>query len=134
MVRGLFCNKLFKKPNAMTQNLDDFIYVVILPNFWQTLAQPTDHPQKWPNHLWRDLFILYTPDVLSFGLNVLKMKFFDIEFHFFFLNPYFWRIFYNESHLVLGYRKLSLSIIDNFGLFLIIELSIIRAKIIDNSR
>jgi hypothetical protein len=32
----------------------------------------------------------------------------------------------------LGYRKLSLSIIDNFGIFLIIELSIIWAKIIDN--
>jgi hypothetical protein len=30
-----------------TQHLDDFfIYVVILPNFWQALAQPTDHLQK----------------------------------------------------------------------------------------
>jgi hypothetical protein len=34
---------------------------------------------------------------------------------------------------VLGYRKLSLSIIDNFAVFLVIELSIISAKIIDNS-
>jgi hypothetical protein len=25
----------------MTQKLDDFIYVVILPNFWQALAQTT---------------------------------------------------------------------------------------------
>jgi hypothetical protein len=25
----------------MTKNLDDFIYVVILPNFWQALAQTT---------------------------------------------------------------------------------------------
>jgi hypothetical protein len=71
--------------NQMTQNLDDFIYLVILPNFWQALAQTTDHLQKWPTHLciWRALFILYTPDILSFGLNVLKIKFFDIEFHFF---------------------------------------------------
>jgi hypothetical protein len=37
-------------------------------------------------------------------------------------------------YVVLGYRKLSLSIIDNFAIFLIIELSIISAKIIDNSR
>jgi hypothetical protein len=29
--------------NPMTQHLDDFIYVVILPNFWQALAQTTDH-------------------------------------------------------------------------------------------
>jgi hypothetical protein len=36
--------------------------------------------------------------------------------------------------VVLGYRKLSLSIIDNFAIFLVIELSIISAKIIDNSR
>jgi hypothetical protein len=35
--------------------------------------------------------------------------------------------------VVLGYRKLSLSIIDNFAIFLVIELSIISAKIIDNS-
>jgi hypothetical protein len=35
--------------------------------------------------------------------------------------------------LVLGYRKLSLSIIENFAIFLVIELSIISAKIIDNS-
>jgi hypothetical protein len=70
--------------NPMTQNLDDFIYVVILPNFWQALAQTTDHLQKWPTHVWRALFILYTPDILRFGLNVLKIKFFDIEFHFYF--------------------------------------------------
>jgi hypothetical protein len=50
----------------MTQNLDDFIYVVILPNFWQALAQTTDHLQKWQTHLWRALFIFYTPDILSF--------------------------------------------------------------------
>jgi hypothetical protein len=42
----------------MTQNLGYFIYVVILPNFWQALAQTTD--------LWRALFIFYTPDILSF--------------------------------------------------------------------
>jgi hypothetical protein len=42
----------------MTQNLDDFIYVVILPIFWQALAQTTDH-------LWRALFILYTPDTYT---------------------------------------------------------------------
>jgi hypothetical protein len=42
--------------NPMTQNLDDFIYVVILPNFWQALAQTTDHLQKWQTHLWRELF------------------------------------------------------------------------------
>jgi hypothetical protein len=64
----------------MTQNLDDFIYVVILPNFWQALAQTTDHLQKWQTHLWRALFIFYTPDILSFRLNVLKIKFFEIEF------------------------------------------------------
>jgi hypothetical protein len=29
--------------------------------------------------------ILYTPDVFSYGLNVLKIKFFDIEFRYFFL-------------------------------------------------
>jgi hypothetical protein len=34
--------------NPTTQNLDDFIYVVILANFWQALAQTTDHLQKWP--------------------------------------------------------------------------------------
>jgi hypothetical protein len=38
------------------------------------------------------------------------------------------------AQVVLGYRKLSLSIIDNFAIFLVIELSIISAKIIDNSR
>jgi hypothetical protein len=72
--------------NPTTQNLDDFIYEVILPNFWQALAQTTDHLQKWPTHLciWRALFILYTPDILRLGLTVLKMKFFDIEFHYFF--------------------------------------------------
>jgi hypothetical protein len=31
----------------------------------------------------RALFILYTPDILSFGLNALKIKKIDIEFHFF---------------------------------------------------
>jgi hypothetical protein len=36
--------------------------------------------------------------------------------------------------IVLGYRKLSLSIIDNFTIFLVIKLLIISAKIIDNSR
>jgi hypothetical protein len=79
--------------NPTTQNLDDFIYVVILPNFCQTLAQPTDHLQKWPTHLWRVLFILYTPNILSFGLDVLKMKFFTLNF------TSFWRIFYNKSHV-----------------------------------
>jgi hypothetical protein len=29
-----------------------------------------------PPKLWKALFILYTPDILSFGLNALKMKFF----------------------------------------------------------
>jgi hypothetical protein len=29
------------------------------------------------------------PDVLSFGLNVLKIKLFDIAFHFFFLQAVF---------------------------------------------
>jgi hypothetical protein len=67
----------FSKPPT-TQNLDDFIYVVILANFCQTLAQPTEHLQKWPTHLWSALFIFYTLDVLRFGLNVLKIKFFDI--------------------------------------------------------
>jgi hypothetical protein len=75
--------------NPMTQNLDDFIYVVILPNFWQALAQTTDHLQKWPKHQWRAFFILYTPDILSFGLNALNMNFFDIEFCFFFLQAIF---------------------------------------------
>jgi hypothetical protein len=70
--------------NPMTQNLDDFIYVVIFPNFWQTLAQPTDHLQKWPTHLWRALFILYMPDILSVGLLMQKMKFFVIAFYIFF--------------------------------------------------
>jgi hypothetical protein len=70
--------------NPMTQNLDDFIYVVILPNFWQTIAQPTDHLQKWPTLLWRALFILYTPNILSFGLNVLKSEvFWHCVYHFF---------------------------------------------------
>jgi hypothetical protein len=32
--------------NPMTQNLDDFIFVVILANIWQALAQTTDHLQK----------------------------------------------------------------------------------------
>jgi hypothetical protein len=36
--------------------------------------------------------------------------------------------------LVLMYRKLSLSIIDNFAIFGVIELSVFVAKIIDNSR
>jgi hypothetical protein len=72
-----------------TQNLDDFIYVVILPNFWQTLAQPTNHLQKWPTHLWTALFILYTPDILSVGLQCLKIKFFVIAFHIFFLQAVF---------------------------------------------
>jgi hypothetical protein len=90
----------------MTQNLDDFIYVVILPNFWPALAQTTDHLKKWPTLVWRALFILYTPDVLGFGLNVLKIKFFDIDFYFFFLqcvfltDTSFWRIFYNESNVL----------------------------------
>jgi hypothetical protein len=52
----------------MTQNLDDFIYVVILPNFQQALAQTTNYLQKWPTHQWRALFILYTPDILNFGV------------------------------------------------------------------
>jgi hypothetical protein len=52
----------------MTQNLDDFIYVVILPNFQQALAQTTSYLQKWPTHQWRALFILYTPDILNFGV------------------------------------------------------------------
>jgi hypothetical protein len=104
----------------MTQNLDDFIYVVILPNFWQALAQPTDHLQKWPTHAWRALFILYMPDILSFELNGPKMIFLNIEFHFFFLqavfstNTSFWRIFYNESHvywdaLYILHRQLAVS-------------------------
>jgi hypothetical protein len=102
-MRGLFCKKISKNPT--TQNVDDFIYVVILANFWQALAQTTDHLQKWPAHHWRPFFILYTPDILSFGLNALKMKLFDIEFHFFFLQAVFktvtsfWRIFYNEYHV-----------------------------------
>jgi hypothetical protein len=75
--------------NPTTQNLDDFIYVVILPNFWQDLAQPTVHPKKWLTHLWRALFILYTPNILSFGLNVLKIIFFDIAFH-----KYLWVFFF----------------------------------------
>jgi hypothetical protein len=79
-----------KKPT--TQNLEDFIYVVILPNFWQALAQTTDHLQKWPTHLWRALFILYTPDILSFRLNVLKIKFIDIAFHIFFLQAVFFKL------------------------------------------
>jgi hypothetical protein len=32
LLRGLFCNKLFKKTND-PKYVDDFIYVVILPNF-----------------------------------------------------------------------------------------------------
>jgi hypothetical protein len=53
-------------------HLDDFIYVVILPNFWQALAQTTDHLQKWPTHLWRTLFIFYTPDNLALDKMCLK--------------------------------------------------------------
>jgi hypothetical protein len=83
----LFSNKFFKK--TTTQNLDDFIYVVILANYWQALAQTTDHLQKWPAHQWRPRFIFYTPDVLNCGLNVLKIKINDIEFHFFFLQAVF---------------------------------------------
>jgi hypothetical protein len=91
---------------TMTQNLDDFIYVVILPNFWQTLAQPTDHLKKWPTHLRKALFILYTLHIISFGFNFLKIKFFDIAFHIFFLQAVFlndtsfWRIFYNDSYVL----------------------------------
>jgi hypothetical protein len=32
--------------NALGRSGFDFIYVVILPNFWQALAQTTDHLQK----------------------------------------------------------------------------------------
>jgi hypothetical protein len=78
----IFVLNFSKKPTTL--NLDDFIYVVILPNIWQALAQTTDHLQKSSAHQWRPLFILYTPDILSFGLNARKMTFFDIKFHFFF--------------------------------------------------
>jgi hypothetical protein len=39
-----------------------------------------------------------------------------------------------EVSLVLMYRKLSLSIIDNFAIFGVIELSVFVEKIIDNSQ
>jgi hypothetical protein len=39
-----------------------------------------------------------------------------------------------HQHLVLMYRKLSLSIIDNFAIFLVIDYRFFVAKIIDNSR
>jgi hypothetical protein len=69
----------------MTQNLDEFY---LCSEFSKFLTGPSsdhraDHLQKWPTHVWRALFILNTPDILSFRLNVLKIKFFDIEFHFF---------------------------------------------------
>jgi hypothetical protein len=35
------------------------------------------------------ILILYMPDILSFELNVLKMKFIDIAFHIFSSKPFF---------------------------------------------
>jgi hypothetical protein len=79
--------------NPTTQNLDDFIYVVIL-RFAQFLTDPSSAyrpstKMSDPGHVWRALFILYTPNILGFGLNMFKMKFFDIAFHIFFLQAVF---------------------------------------------
>jgi hypothetical protein len=83
LMRGLFCNKLFKKPNY-----PKFEWFHLCSDFGQFLTGPSsDHrpttKMAGRAHQWRTLFILYTPDILSFGLNALKMKKFDIEFHFF---------------------------------------------------
>jgi hypothetical protein len=62
------CLNFSKKP--MTQNLDDFIYVVNLPT-----------------HLWRGLFIFYTPRLVYSALDKTRLKWSFLTLNFTFFPP-----------------------------------------------
>jgi hypothetical protein len=77
-MRGLFCNKLFKKTNDPT-----FGWFHLCSDFAQFLTGPSSEHR--PLTKMADPPMKSTRDVLSFGLNMLKIKFSDIKFEFFFL-------------------------------------------------
>jgi hypothetical protein len=92
-MRGLFCNKLFKKCND-----PKFGWFPLCSDFGQFLTGPSsDHgpPTKMAGPPMETSFHLlqYTPDILSFGLNALKKIFLTLNFTFFppsrFLNWHF---------------------------------------------